>query len=70
VQRLRDVADEMDEEFHRLGGVGGGQPPVTRPLRVVGYGGNDTAGRTAVAREVDVAGRRRVVFCIDEVEGG
>lgn len=70
VQRLCDIADEVDDELDRLSGVGGGQLPVARALRVVGDGGDDAAGRAAVACEVDVAGRGWIVFCINEVEGG
>jgi hypothetical protein len=70
VQRLCDVADEVDDELDRLSGVGSGQLPVARALRVVGDGRYDAAGRAAIAYEVNVAGRGRIVFCIDEVEGG
>ena len=68
VQRLMQVADEMDNELGSLSTAPGGQRVVRSLLRVVGQGVDDAARLLAVALEVDVARQRRVIVRIDEVE--
>lgn len=71
VQRLVDVADEVDDELGGLLAVDGAQLAggVDQPRGVVVQGGDDAALGLAVARQVDVAARRRAVLGVDEVEG-
>jgi len=66
VQRLRDVADEVDEELEGFFVVGGGEAAVVDALGVVCYGGDDAAGCAAVAGVGDGAGGRGGVFGVDE----
>ena len=66
VQGLRDVAEEMDEEFEGLFFVGGAEGRVLDALGVVGYRAHDAAACAAVAGGGDGAGRWRAVFGVDE----
>lgn len=68
VQRLVNVADEVDDELGRLGPAPRPEVGVEQLLRVVLQGAHDAAVGLAVAREVDAAVRRRVVLGVDEVE--
>lgn len=68
VQRLVQVADEVDDELGGLGAQPGGQLRVERLLGVVGEGADDAARLLAVALVVDVARGGRVVVGVDEVE--
>ena len=55
VQGLRDIAEEVDEEFHSLLAVRGGEAGVLDAGGVVCDGGRDAAFRSAVAGKVDGA---------------
>ncbi|KAB8336907.1 hypothetical protein FH972_021214 [Carpinus fangiana] len=69
VQRLRHVAQEVDEELQRLLLVGRGQAAVLHALeRGVCNGAHDAAAGAAVTVEVDATGSGGVVVGIDEVE--
>ena len=66
MQRLRDVAEEVDEEFQGFGLFGGGEGGVLDAGGVVGDGADDTACGAAVAGEGDGAGGWGGVFGVDE----
>lgn len=68
VQRLVQVADEVDDELGRLGAPPRRQRGIERLLGVVGQRGDDAARLLAVALKVDVARLGRVVVRVDEVE--
>lgn len=70
VERLRDVADKVDQELERLGSVGGGEASVANALGVVDNGRHGTARRTAVPVIVDIAAGGRVILGIDKVQRG
>lgn len=66
VQRLGDVAEEVDQERERLLAEGGRQVRRLRLRGVVGDGADDAAGGEAVAGEVYGAGGWGAVGCVDE----
>ena len=66
MQRLRNIADEVDQELEGFGVVGGGERGVLHAGGVVGDGADDAAFFAAVASEGDGAGGWRGVFCVDE----
>lgn len=66
VQRLGDVADEVDQEFEGFVLCGSGEGAVLDTGGVVGDGTDDAALSAAVAGEGDGAGGWRGVFCVDE----
>lgn len=68
VQRLVDVADEVDDELGRLRPAPRPQLRVQHLRRVVLDRAHDAAVLLAVALEVDAAVRRRRVLGVDEVE--
>lgn len=68
VQRLMNVADEMDDELGRLVPLPGPQLRVEQLRRVVLQRAHDAAISLAIALEVDAAIRGRVVLSVDEVE--
>lgn len=68
VERLMQVADEVDDELGGLSTAPGGQRVVKRLFRIVGQGADDAARPLAVALEVDVARQGRVIVGVDEVE--
>lgn len=68
VQRLVEVADEVDDELGGLGALRPGQVGVERLGGVVCQGADDAPVRLAVALEVDLAGMGRRVVGVDEVE--
>lgn len=69
VERLGQVANEVDEELEGLLDVGGGEAAVSNALGVVGHGRDGAARAAAVAVIVDVAVGGRAVLGVDEVEG-
>ena len=69
VQRLMDVAEEMDHEPQALAAVEPVQAPVRYARRVVCDRAHDAAA-AAVARHVDTARRGRRVSRVDEVPPG
>lgn len=68
VQRLMEVADEMDYKLGSLGTAPWWQDRVKGLLGVVGQRGDDAARGFAVALQVDVARLGRVVVGVDEVK--
>lgn len=68
VEGLRDVAEEVDEEFHGLLAVCGREAFVVDTGGVVCDCGDDAAGRIAVAGKIDGARGWRRVFRIDEAD--
>lgn len=71
MQGLRDVAEEVDQEFERLFVVGGGLLGVLEARGVVCDGADDAAGGWAVAGQSYGAGAWGLVVRVDEAgEGG
>lgn len=66
MQRLGNVAEEVDEEFEGFGLCGGGEGGVLDAGGVVGDGADNAAFAAAVAGEGDRAGGWRGVFCVNE----
>ena len=66
VERLGDVAEEMDDELHRHLAVRRGEFGVLHARGVVCNGRDAAALGGAVAGEVDGTRARRRVFCIDK----
>lgn len=62
LQRLCDVAEEVDKELERLLLVCGAQAAVLHALGVVLDGGDDAAALAAVAVDVDAAALRGRVW--------
>lgn len=69
VERLRQIANKVDEELESLLDVGGREASVSNTLSVVGHGRDGAARAAAVTVVVDVARGGRAVLGIDEVEG-
>ena len=70
MQGLGDVAHEVDEELQRLSGISSTQPAIGNTCRVVGEGRDGASRAATVTAVVDIAGRGRVVFSINEVKRG
>ena len=66
MQRLRDIAKKVYEEFKRLLLIFRRQTAVLYSLSVIGNSGDDTATRATVTGKVDRAGGWRGVFGINE----
>lgn len=66
VQRLRDVAEEVDQELERLFVVGGRLLGVLKARGVVCDGADDAAGGWAVAGQSYGAGTWRLVVGVDK----
>lgn len=69
VQRLMDIANEVNDKLGRLGAHRGPQGRVQQLARVVLQRADDAPLGLAVAIEVDGAVRGRAVLGVDEVEG-
>ena len=66
MEGLRDVTEEVDEEFHGLLAVRGREAIVVDALGVVCDCGDDAARGIAIAGKIDGARGWRRVLCIDE----
>lgn len=68
MQRLSDVAKEVNQKLERLLGVGHGKAAIAHPLGVVDNGRDRASRGATVAIKVDVAGRRGVVLGVNVVQ--